>query len=103
MSEKITASHSDRKAIVYIRQSSAYQVAHNTESRRMQMPCRTAAGTRLEQDGGDRQRPGPVGDGGRLADGLRAHGGGSLPGQGRCRWPPVNCRGLPATAATGRS
>lgn len=36
MSEKITASHLDRKAIVYIRQSSAYQVAHNTESRRMQ-------------------------------------------------------------------
>ena len=36
MGEKITASHLDRKAIVYIRQSLAYQVAHNTESRRMQ-------------------------------------------------------------------
>jgi DNA invertase Pin-like site-specific DNA recombinase len=36
MSEKITPSHLDRKAIVYIRQSSAYQVSHNTESRRMQ-------------------------------------------------------------------
>jgi DNA invertase Pin-like site-specific DNA recombinase len=36
MNNKITASHLDRKAIVYIRQSSSYQVTHNTESRRMQ-------------------------------------------------------------------
>ena len=36
MNEKITPAHTSRKAIIYIRQSSAYQVTHNTESRRLQ-------------------------------------------------------------------
>ena len=36
MSEKIQSQHLARKAILYIRQSSAYQVAHNEESRRLQ-------------------------------------------------------------------
>lgn len=36
MSEKIKPQHLDRKAILYVRQSSAYQVAHNEESRRLQ-------------------------------------------------------------------
>lgn len=36
MSEKIATRHTARKAIVYVRQSSAYQVANNTESQRLQ-------------------------------------------------------------------
>ena len=36
MSEKIKAQHLQRKAVVYVRQSSAYQVAYNQESRRLQ-------------------------------------------------------------------
>ena len=36
MSEKIADHHLRRKAILYVRQSSAYQVAHNEESRRLQ-------------------------------------------------------------------
>ncbi len=42
MSEKIKPQHVERKAILYIRQSSAYQVTHNLESQRLQyaMPDR---------------------------------------------------------------
>src|SRR2546422_5745170 len=36
MSEKITARHLGRKAILYVRQSSAYQVSHNVESQALQ-------------------------------------------------------------------
>jgi len=36
MSEKIRAQHLSRKAILYIRQSSAYQVTHNLESQKLQ-------------------------------------------------------------------
>jgi DNA invertase Pin-like site-specific DNA recombinase len=36
MSEKITPHHVQRKAILYVRQSSAYQVAHNLESQKLQ-------------------------------------------------------------------
>lgn len=36
MSEKIRAQHLGRKAILYIRQSSAYQVMHNLESQKLQ-------------------------------------------------------------------
>jgi DNA invertase Pin-like site-specific DNA recombinase len=36
MSDKITSHHLARKAILYIRQSSAYQVIHNLESQRLQ-------------------------------------------------------------------
>src|SRR2546422_10231232 len=36
MSDKIRPQHVARKAILYIRQSSAYQVAHNLESQRLQ-------------------------------------------------------------------
>jgi DNA invertase Pin-like site-specific DNA recombinase len=36
MSEKIKPEHVGRKAILYIRQSSAYQVTHNLESQRLQ-------------------------------------------------------------------
>jgi DNA invertase Pin-like site-specific DNA recombinase len=36
MSEKIKAQHVQRKAVLYVRQSSAYQVIHNEESRKLQ-------------------------------------------------------------------
>jgi hypothetical protein len=37
MSEKIRAQHLERKAVLYVRQSSADQVAHNLESQKLQM------------------------------------------------------------------
>src|SRR5215813_5614961 len=36
MSDKITPHHVERKAMLYVRQSSAYQVNHNLESQRLQ-------------------------------------------------------------------
>jgi len=36
MTEKIRPQHLERKAILYIRQSSAYQVTHNLESQKLQ-------------------------------------------------------------------
>ena len=36
MSDKISTQHLARKAILYIRQSSTYQVSHNVESQRLQ-------------------------------------------------------------------
>jgi DNA invertase Pin-like site-specific DNA recombinase len=41
MSDKIQAHHRQRKAILYIRQSSAYQVSHNVESRKLQYGMET--------------------------------------------------------------
>jgi DNA invertase Pin-like site-specific DNA recombinase len=36
MSEKIRSQHLQRKAMLYVRQSSAYQVSHNLESQKLQ-------------------------------------------------------------------
>ena len=36
MSEKIQPQHLNRKAVLYVRQSSAYQVIHNLESQKLQ-------------------------------------------------------------------
>jgi DNA invertase Pin-like site-specific DNA recombinase len=47
MSDKIRPTHLARKAILYVRQSSAYQVSHNLESQRLQYAMRD----RLEQFG----------------------------------------------------
>jgi DNA invertase Pin-like site-specific DNA recombinase len=47
MSEKITGKHLQRKAVLYIRQSSPYQVVHHTEGRRLQYTMKE----RLEQLG----------------------------------------------------
>ena len=47
MSDKITPHHQSRKAILYIRQSSAHQVQHNLESQRLQYAMRD----RLQQLG----------------------------------------------------
>jgi DNA invertase Pin-like site-specific DNA recombinase len=40
MSEKIKAHHLQRKAILYVRQSSSHQVIYHEESRRLQYPMR---------------------------------------------------------------
>jgi hypothetical protein len=45
MSEKIRVQHLERKAILYVRQSSPYQVVHNLESQKLQY----AMETRLRQ------------------------------------------------------
>jgi DNA invertase Pin-like site-specific DNA recombinase len=47
MSDKIKPHHLERKSVVYVRQSSPYQVAHNEESRRLQYAMRA----RLEELG----------------------------------------------------
>jgi DNA invertase Pin-like site-specific DNA recombinase len=47
MSDKIKAQHVGRKAILYVRQSSPYQVVNNTESKRLQYAMRL----RLEEAG----------------------------------------------------
>ena len=36
MNEKITARHLERRAIIYVRQSSHHQIVHNTESLHLQ-------------------------------------------------------------------
>ena len=36
MSDKVKAQHVARKAMLYVRQSSAYQVTHNLESQKLQ-------------------------------------------------------------------
>src|ERR1700680_3808166 len=40
MSEKLKSQHLSRKAILYVRQSSAYQVSHNLESQKLQYAMR---------------------------------------------------------------
>ena len=40
MSDKIRPTHLARKAILYVRQSSAYQVTHSLESQRLQYAMR---------------------------------------------------------------
>ena len=40
MIEKVKSHHRERKAVLYVRQSSAYQVAHNQESGKLQYAMR---------------------------------------------------------------
>jgi hypothetical protein len=40
MSDKILAQHLSRKAVLYVRQSSAHQVSHNLESQKLQYAMR---------------------------------------------------------------
>ena len=86
MSEKIRPHHLERKAILYVRQSSAHQVLHNRESSALQYAMRdrlTALGwSRIEID---RRRSRPLGGRRRRARRLRPDGGRGLPRQGRRR------------------
>ena len=70
MNDKITSRHLARKAMLYIRQSSPYQVMHNEESRRLQYAMRE----RLEQLGW-KQVEIIDDDLGRSADGTMARAG----------------------------
>jgi len=45
MSEKIRAQHLERKAILYVRQSSQYQVIHNLESQKLQYAMKHGYGS----------------------------------------------------------
>ena len=82
MSENIRPQHLARKAILYVRQSSPYQVLHNLESQKLQY----AMEERLHQLGWHETEV-VDDDLGRSAAGfghpsrIRAHGGGSLFGE----------------------
>ncbi|MEX3816175.1 hypothetical protein AB3X96_39120 [Paraburkholderia sp. BR13439] len=56
MSEKILPQHLARKAILYVRQSSAWQVANNLESQRLQYAMEAHL-RQLASSGGTRKRP----------------------------------------------
>ena len=89
MSDKIKPQHVARKAMLYVRQSSAYQVNHNLESQRLQY----AMQDRLQQLGW-REIEVVDEDLGRSAagtvtrDGIRTDGGRGVSGQRRRRRGP---------------
>jgi hypothetical protein len=103
MSEKIRTQHLERKAILYVRQSSTYQVMHNQESRLLQYAMRE----RLHELG--------WGEIEVIDDDLGRSAIGAVSGAGFqpmvaevCLGkvgasPPGKCRASPATAATGNS
>ena len=101
MNDKIKGQHLSRKAILYIRQSSAYQVNHNLESQKLQY----AMQERLQQLGW-REIEVVDEDLGRSAAGLVTRSGSSAWWR-KCvwvrsaRWLRARCRGLRATAASG--
>ena len=86
MSEKIRPHHLERKAILYVRQSSSHQVLHNRESSALQYAMRsrlTALGwSNIETVDDDLGRSAA---GGVTSRRLRADGCRGLPGQGRRR------------------
>jgi len=60
MSEKIRSQHLQRKAILYVRQSSTYQVSHNLESQKLQYAMQQRPrqlGWHLDGENGGRRRP----------------------------------------------
>ena len=82
MSDKIRPQHVARKAILYVRQSSAYQVHHNLESQRLQYAMQDRLqhlGWRdidVVDDDLGRSAAGTV-----ARAGLRTHGGRGLSGE----------------------
>ena len=88
MSDKIKPQHLARKAMLYVRQSSAYQVTTTWRVRSCSTRCRTGSGSW----GGARSRSWMRTWAGRPRDGhargVRAHGLGGLPGQGGRRGRP---------------
>ena len=103
MSDKIQPQHLARKAVLYVRQSSAFQVAHNQESQKlqyaMQERCGSWAGPRSRSSMRTwvARRPAP-----RRAAASSAW-------SPRSAWDAsersrrARCRALPATAASGSS
>ena len=102
MTDKIQPHHLERKAILYVRQSSAHQVLHNRESSTLQYAMRdrlTMLGWAQIETVDD--------DLGRSAAGDAPPAPASnawWPRSASARlepWQPAKCRALPATAATG--
>jgi len=104
--DKIGAQHRARKAVLYVRQSSAHQVQHNRESQILQYAMRE----RLVQLGWSAievidEDLGRSAAGGTTRAGFRTHGRGSLPRQGRCGGSSGGlalCTQQPRLAAAGR-
>ena len=103
MSEKIKPHHLDRKAMLYVRQSSVQQVMHNQESRilqyAMQERLRALGWSEIEivDDDLGRSAAGTVARAGferMVAEVCLARSVSSR---------PERCRGSPATAGTGNS
>ena len=81
--DKIKPHHLARRAIVYVRQSSAHQVLHNPESRALQYAMRDRlAALGWSRDRGRGRRSRPLRRGRRGPRRLRADGRRGLPGQG---------------------
>src|SRR5438045_8851353 len=98
MSDKIRPHHLDRRAILYVRQSSSYQVLHNREGRALQDAMRD----RLVALGWSEIEV--------IDDDLGRSAAGSVQRAGFERWwrrcassPHARSRALPATAAIGSS
>jgi hypothetical protein len=94
MSEKIRPHHLERKAILYVRQSSAHQVLHNRESSALQYAMRD----RLIAPGWSEIET--------VDDDLGRSAAGGVPRAGFDRMEllrPGRSRALPGTAATGSS
>ena len=103
MSEKIRAQHLERKAMLYVRQSSAYQVTHNLESQKLQYGMEE----RLRQLGWGEVEVVDE-DLGRSAAGTVARSGFDAWWQkfASARWarsPHVRSRALHATAGSGNN
>jgi hypothetical protein len=103
MHEKITSHHLERKAILYVRQSSAHQVLHNRESSTLQYAMRdrlTALGwSRIDTIDDDLGRSAAGGVAAPVSIGWSQRS--ALARLVRLR--RGRSRGLPATTATGSS
>jgi hypothetical protein len=55
MSDKVQAQHVARKAMLYVRQSSAYQVTHRASVGELAVPRSPLGGTRVRPDRADRE------------------------------------------------
>ena len=92
ITDKIGPHHLERKAILYVRQSSAHQVLHNRESGDAAIRHAGSADcVGLRRDRSDRRRSRPLGGRRRAARRVRADGGRGLPRQG---WRGLRPRGL---------
>ena len=104
MSEKVRPHHLERKALLYVRQSSAHQVLHNRESSTLQYAMRDrlmALGwSEVEVIDDDLGRSGSWR---RATCGIRANGRRGLPRQSRRSLRKGRSRASPATAGIGSS
>lgn len=101
--EKISSHHLERKAILYVRQSSAHQVLHNRESGALQYAMRhrlaTLGWSCIETIDDDLGRPRRAALRGRASTGWSPRSAWARSVRSR----RGKCRALPATAAIGSS